>query len=418
VTNFVYFEGVRVKVQKFNFKYISSALVAVSVIFSIACDKPNSPGTVGEKAATVNGKAIGMEEVERSIKGQYQGQEAKMAPLELANVRLSALQTLIQQEVLYQKAEKEQTVPKEEDVIAEFNKIKTSSNQSAEAFDKGLKDAGETEDSAKQAIKRRIAIEKLVEKITSRVEPPKDSEIEAFYVGNKDAFVKKKGVKLAMIVVDPTKNGDDDKTIDETSAVQRANEIFNQIQTGDFAAIAREKSEDQQSKLQGGDIGYISEDELKQNFPPEVAGNLMNPQFQIGRSMGTRMQGKIFILKLQERSDKDEVLTLESPGMRQQTTETLINARKQLLNASFAAVAMNEAKIENYLAKKVVDNPNELSGARPASTETSNSNTANSNAATNSNVNSNVANKKDADKKDDPKKDEAKNTNASSNAKP
>jgi peptidyl-prolyl cis-trans isomerase SurA len=415
MVNFVYFEGVRAKVQKFNFKYISSAVVAVSVIFSIACDKPGGPGTVGEKAATVNGKTIGMEEVERAIKREFQGQESKMAPLELANSRLTALNSLIQQEVLYQKAEKEQTVPKDEDVTAEFNKMKNSSGRSVEEFDKGMKEAGETDDSAKQAIKRRIAVEKLVEKVTSRVEPPKDSEIEAFYVGNKDAFVKKKGVKLAMIVVDPSKSSEDDKTIDETSAVQRANEIFNQIQTGDFAAIAREKSEDQQSKLQGGDIGYVSEEDLKQNFPPEVAGNLMSPQFPIGRSMGTRMQGKIFILKLQERSDKDEVLTLESPGMRQQTTETLINARKQLLSASYAAVAMNEAKVENYLAKRVVENPNELSGARPASTETSNSNSANSNVATNSNVNSNAATKKDADKKVEPKKDEAKNTNTASN---
>ncbi len=421
--NFVYFEGVRAKVQKLNFKFISVAVVAISIVFMTACPGPKGPNAAGEKAATVNGKAISMEEVERAVKGQFQGQEAKMSPLELTNSRLSALQNLVTQEVMYQKAEKEQTVPKDEDVLAEFNKIKTSSGRSAEEFDKGMKEAGETEESAKEAIKRKIAVEKLVEKITSKVEPPKDSEIQAFYEGNKEAFVKKKGVKLAMIVVDPTKSSEEDTTIDETSAVQRANEIVNQISnTGvDFAAVAREKSEDQQSKIQGGDVGYVSEDELKQNFPPEVAANLMNPQFQIGRSMGTRMQGKIFILKLQERSDKDEILTLESPGMRQQTTETLINARKQILSASFAAVAMNEAKIENYLAKRVVDNPNELSGARPASTEPSNSNSANTNSANtnsaspaNSNTNVNAA-KKEANTKVEPKKEEAKNTNVASN---
>jgi len=38
---------------------------------------------------------------------------------------------------------------------------------------------------------------------------------------------------------------------------------------------------------------------------------------------------------------------------------------------------MNEARVENYLAKKVVDNPNELSGARPAPP----ANAANSNQA-------------------------------------
>jgi peptidyl-prolyl cis-trans isomerase SurA len=414
--NFVYFEGVRAKVQKLNFKFISIAIVAISFVFSIACG-PNAGGkTAGDKAAAVNGKAINMEEVDRTIKGQYQGQEAKMAPLELANVRLSALQNLIQQEVMYQKAEKEQTVPKDEDVAAEFNKIKTSSGRSAEEFDKGMKEAGETEVSAKETLKRKIAIEKLVEKITSKVEPLKDSEIQAFYEGNKEAFVKKKGVKLAMIVVDPTKTSEDDTTLDEPSAVQKANEIVNQLrQNGDFAAIAREKSEDPQSKLQGGDVGYVSEEELKQNFSPEVAATLMNPQFAVGQTTGTRVQGKIFILKLQERSDKDEVLTLESPGMRQQTTESLINARKQLLSAAFVAIAMNEAKVENFLAKRVVDNPNELSGARPASTEVPNSNSANTNSTpANANTNVNAA-KKDANTKVEPKKEEAKNTNAAPN---
>jgi len=96
----------------------------------------------------------------------------------------------------------------------------------------------------------------------------------------------------------------------------------------------------------------------------------MNPQTQIGQIFTAPMQGKYYILKLQERSDRDEALTLESPGVRQQVTDSLINARKQLLAASYQAIAMNEAKVENYLARKVVENPNELSGARPASANT------------------------------------------------
>jgi peptidyl-prolyl cis-trans isomerase SurA len=412
---FVYFEGVRAKVQKLNFKFISIAVVAISTVLFTACPGPKGPNTgSGDRAATVNGKVIGMEEVERAIKGQYQGQEAKMAPLELANVRLSALQTLIQQEVMYQKAEKEQTVPTDAEVATEFNKLKTNSGSSVEEFDKGMKEAGETEESAKQKIKVRLAVEKLIEKIGSKVEPLKDSEIQAFYEGNKESFVKKKGVKLAMIVIDPTKTSDQDTTVDEPSAVQQGNEIMRKLQSGgDFAAIARESSEDPQSKLQGGDIGYVSEEELKQGFSPQLASIFMSEKLQVGQIFPTPLQGKFFIFKLQERSDKDEVLTLESPGMRQQTTETLINARKQLLNASYAAIAMNEAKVENFLAKRVVENPNELSGARPAPTEAANTNSTNTNAiASNANTNVNAA-KKDA--KAEPKKDEAKNTNVAPN---
>jgi len=221
----------------------------------------------------------------------------------------------------------------------------------------------------------------LEEKIAGKVEPPKDSEIDAFYDGNKEAFVKKKGVKLAAIVIDPADNGEGDLTKTEADAVRVGNEIIAQLrQGGDFAQIAREKSEDQ-SRVQGGDLGYVAEEELKQSFPPQVAATLMNPEFKTGQILPTPMQGKFYILKLQERSDKDENLTLESPGIREQVTKSLTDARKQLLVQAYAAVAMNEAKIVNSLAEKVVANPNELSGARPANVVVPNAN-ANSNANT------------------------------------
>jgi hypothetical protein len=76
----------------------------------------------------------------------------------------------------------------------------------------------------------------------------------------------------------------------------------------------------------------------------------------------------------------------------------LTDARKQLLVQAYAAVAMNEAKIVNNLAEKVVANPNELSGARPANVVVPNAN-ANSNANTTptttpANTNTNATNAK------------------------
>ena len=384
----VNFQGAKSTVHKFNSKIFTVAFLTFAAVVLNGCNGVTAPGgsSAGsaDTAATVNGKVIKMEEVERAIKAQAQGQEAKLSPLELAQARLQVLESLIQQEVMYQKAEKEGAVPKDEDVVVELNKQKTSSGMSAEEFDRRLKEANETEASLKEKIKRKLAIQKLIDNITGKIEPPKDSEIEAFYTGNKEAFVKKKGVKLAAIVVDPANNGEGDTTTNEVEAVQRGNEIINQIrQGGDFAQIAREKSEDQ-SRLQGGDLGYVSEEELRQGFSPQVAATLMDPKFPIGQVTGAQAQGKYFILKLQERSDKDEDLTLESPGIRQQVTDSLINARKQLLAASYQAIAMNEAKIENYLAKNVVDHPNDLSGARPASAQTP---VANTNAATDTNAN-------------------------------
>lgn len=410
------FEGVTATVQNFKFKFLTVTILAAFIALLSGCN-PSTPGNSNtggnpqvdpnKVAATVNGKEIKMEEVERGLKQQAQGQEAKMSPLELATARLSILENLIQQEVMFQKAEKENTVPKDEDVTAEFNKTKQQSGMSQEQWEKAMQESGQTEASAREAIKRSLAIKNLIDKVTSKIEPPKDSEIDAFYNGNKSAFVKKKGVKLAAIVVDPANNGEGDTTTDEQSAVLKGNEIIKQLQAGeDFAKIAREKSEDQ-SKFQGGDLGYISEEEMKQSFPQQVTATLMNPNFKVGQILPTPMQGKFYIFKLQERSDKDEDVTLETPGVRQQVTDQLINSRKQLLSQSYAAIAMNEAKIVNNLAQNVVDNPNELSGARPA--QPANANTANTNSA-----NANAANANTANANAKP----AANTNATSNAKP
>ena len=394
----VKFTGVKATVRNNNYKFLTIAFLAFVTLALTGCPSgtPTTGNTSGvdpnETAATVNGKAIKLEEVERLIKQQGQGQETKLSPLELAQARLQVLENLIQQEVLVQKAEKEGALPSEDDVTAEVNKRKTESRLSQEEFQKQMTKAGFNDQSFRESVKRELAIRKLMEKITGKIEPPKDSEISDFYNGNKAAFVKKKGVKLAAIIIDPNDNGEGDVTKTEADAVRVGNEILNQLKSGaDFATIAREKSEDQ-TRIQGGDLGYIAEEEMKQNFPPQLVAVLMDPKTPIGQMIPTPMQGKFYILKLQERSDKDESLTLESPGVRQQVTDTLINARKQLLTQSYAAIAMNEAKIENFLARKVVENPNELSGARPAGMDTptpaptANANT-NTNAATNANTN-------------------------------
>ncbi|CAN5684110.1 hypothetical protein BH24ACI2_BH24ACI2_15990 [soil metagenome] len=352
-------------------------------------------GTVdpNETAATVNGKAIKLEEVERALKQQAAGQEAALSPMELAAARLEVLQTLIQQEVLFQKAEAEQTVPSEEEVTTALNKLKTDSGKSAEAFQQEMQKAGVTDESLRESIKKQLAIDKLIEKITSKIEPLTDNEIQSFYNSNPEAFKNKRGAQLATIVIDPTDSGNDDKTKNEIEVQQRLKEISERLNRTDFATLAREYSEDPQTRYAGGDWRYFTEDEMKQAFGQGFADYVMN-KMQNGDIVPQPIpfEGKILIVKLQEKKEKDEEQTLETPGVREKITKFLIDARKQLLSQSYAAVAMNEAKIENFLAQKVVNNPNELSGARPANVKTPETNTnANANIDVNA-TNTNTAN--------------------------
>lgn len=351
-----------------NRKILTLTIFALAGLTFTACPgKGVGPDADGgdKQAATVNGTPIMLEEVERAVKANAQGEEATLSQMELAQARLQILQQLIQQEVMFQKAEKEQTVPSDQDVVAELNKLKTQSGVSKEDFEKRLKETGQTEATLKDSLKKDIATRRLVEKITGKIEPPSDSEITGFYDGNKDYFVKKRGVELATIVVDPRDSGQGDVTRNEAEASQRIKEIGQQLQNSDFATVARAFSEDQ-TAIRGGDLGNVSEEEMKSRFSPQFAAQFMSQDTKIGSLAGPfQIAGKYYIFKLKNRFEKDEDLTLESPGVKQQITDTLVNSRKQLLAASYQAIAMNEAKVVNFLAQQVVDNPNELSGARP-----------------------------------------------------
>ncbi len=386
-------KGVTAKVQFLKTRALPLALILSASVFFAACGEtgPTSSGSVNptDTAATVNGKAIKMEEVERAIKQQAQGQETRLSPLELAAARLQVLQSLIEQEVMFQKAEKEGTVPTDDEVTVEFNKRKTATGLSSEQFAAEMAKVGETEASARLSIKRGLAIQKLNEKITNKIEPPKDSEIEQFYASNREAFKRKRGAQLGAIVFDPRDLGEGDLTKNDLEAQTKARETGARLLQGaDFATVARELSEDSDTRFKGGDWQYFTEEQMKQVFPQGLAEGIMSlNNGDIVRNI-IPFEGRYLLLKVQQKVLVDEDRTLDSPGVRQDITENLNNSRKQLLAASYQTAAMNEARIENFLAKKVVENPNELSGARPAGA----ANTSNTNAAVPETSNSNVSN--------------------------
>ena len=66
--------------QNFNFRFLAAALLALGVAILGACGGggpvPNGVDP-NETAATVNGQAIKMEDVDRAMKQQTQGQESR-----------------------------------------------------------------------------------------------------------------------------------------------------------------------------------------------------------------------------------------------------------------------------------------------------------------------------------------------------
>lgn len=352
---------------------ITAALLAIISVFSGAC---STAGTSENKdsmvAATVNGKNIMLAEVERGVSQQSGGKQAQLSQLELAQARLQVLGSLIQREVLFQRADREKLLPTEDQITSIINQQKQQSGMTDDDFQKNLAAQKLTMESLRVEARKDIAIKSLQDKYSSKI-TVNDKEVEDFYNGNRERFVSSRGVALAMIMVDPADNGpqgiaqNDAKS--DAEAKLKIDNIYQQLKGGaDFATVARAKSEDVTSLARGGDIGFATEDDLKQNgFPPELISRFFGSMQAGDTTEPIRFNsGKWYVFKLAEKRLQTENLTLESPGVRQQITTALINQRKEILNAALLDVAMNEAKINNNLAGTMLANPSNL-GLRPAS---------------------------------------------------
>jgi parvulin-like peptidyl-prolyl isomerase len=355
-------------VNRISTPFKLSLFAVLIATFGAAC---SSSTTTPEStvAATVNGKKIMLAEVERIIHQQAQGEQSKFSAHELAQARLRVLEQLIQREVLFQRAEREKLLPSEDEITNVINKQKQDSGMTDEQFDRYLKQQNVTLEALRDDAKKNLAMTKLQEKYAGKISIS-DREVEDFFTANPSMFIAERGVRLAVIIVDPADNsaqGINDDSKGEGAAKGKIDAIAAELKGGaDFATVARAKSEDADSLLKGGDIGYFSESKMQQaGFPKELTDLFMGPMTVGGVTDPKLLNNKWYIFKLQEKRLQTENLTLESQNVRQQIAVELTNQRKQILNASLLEVAMTEAKIVNNLAGEILNNPSNL-GLRPA----------------------------------------------------
>jgi parvulin-like peptidyl-prolyl isomerase len=348
-------------------KIFTVICVLVSGLVLAGCSSGGAENNENMVAATVNGRNIMLQEVERAVNQQAGGNPSRLSQLELAQARLTVLDSLIKREVMFQRAEREKVLPTEAQIDGAIGQQRERTAMTQEDFEKSLKAQNMSMETLREEARKDLAINALQDKYGGKI-TISDREVEEFYNTNRQQFKNERGVALAMIMVDPAENaGIKDDAKNEADAKLKIDNIYQQLQgKADFATIARAKSEDVNSVSAGGDIGFATEDALKENnFPPDLISNFFG-SMQVGDyTQPTFFRGKWYIFKLADKRLQTENLTLESPGVRQQITQALTNQRKQILNAALLEVAINEARIVNNLASNMLNNPGNL-GLRPA----------------------------------------------------
>ena len=346
------------------FRYLKPLTLVLSSSLLLAACKGTSEKSPLEVAAKVGSREIALKQVDSTIKQQLDasGGSASMTPAELVAARLSVLDNLIQEEALFQKAQKESLVPDDTKVNQEVQKRKQDAQVTEEQYQNQIKEAGFTEEEVREKVRRELAINALRERERTRINAPTDGEIEKYYADHKAEFVAQRGADISMIVVSPANNGS------EAGAEQKIKATYEQLRgNSDFATVAAQRSEDQASALRGGRLGFASEAQLRQTFPsrPDIPAKLMSlNEGQYTEPIKDNLAGAWYIFKLNRKQEQPQNLTLND--VRPDIINTITQQRQQVLLNALVLVTLSESTIKNYLAERIVKNPQSIIEMRPS----------------------------------------------------
>lgn len=332
--------------------YLSLSLVCATGVLLASCSKPVSK----DVAATVNDRPITYATLDRTVAAQFPNSPLKTDDDQTIQLRLETLRTLIDQEIMLQKAEKEGLLASDGDVDAKLSELKAPYTQ--EEFQKLLVQRKMNLQEFRAQIRSELSVQKLFNKEIGSHISISDQEVADTYNANKASFnLAENQVRLAQILVTPTPdsgvhNLKNNKAQNDEQAQAKIHMIQMRLRQGaDFAAEAQKYSEDPKTAANGGDYGFVPESALNQ-ANPELRKAIMDmTPGQISPILHTADGYRILKVISKEPAGQRE---LSDPRVQENIRRELFQRKDQLLRSAFYEVARDEAKVRNYYAESVM----------------------------------------------------------------
>ncbi len=339
-------------------KVISLTLASTLVLLA-GCHKGHQQGVV----ATVNGHPIFQTDVDKAYNAQLANNPRQQSPStdQADSLKLNVLHTLIVEAIVEQRAAKQGLTATDAEVDAKLAEMKAPYTE--EQFQAKLKASGLTLDELRRDVRRSLTQDKLFNKeINSRITVT-DADVTNYYNSHKADFdLIEPAYHLAQIEVtdqgsthpgnlqNNKANGDDD-------ARKKIQAIKNRIDSGDdFGELAVNFSERPDTSSNGGDMGFVSESQLKTD--PAIyaaisklkAGESTDIIPQVDPATQKIAGYSIFKLISKDAAGQRE---LSDPRVQQSIRQQLHDSRSQLLKTAYFEMLSDQAKIENFYAEQI-----------------------------------------------------------------
>lgn len=260
-------------------RIVALAMTAFLGMAIIGC---SSTPKEDEVVATVNGKEITVKQYEtnlalykQSIESLYgtsiwdteieEGVKYKDKFKELM------LDQIIDIEIIYEQAKKDNLLPTEEEVNSSFKTFKETIDSNEETK-KSLEKIGATDEFLKEQQEQDLTLNNFKENF-DKTTTISDEEIQKYYDENKESFYKDE-VKASHILISTVdENGKALSEAKKKEAKAKAEEVLKKAKAGEeFSALAKEYSDDTGSATEGGDLGYFGKGVMVSEFEDAAFG--------------------------------------------------------------------------------------------------------------------------------------------------
>ena len=212
------------------------------------------PAILPDVIARVNGKAIDRGEFERAVKSLEAQAGGPVPPDRRDAIYRQLVDQLVALRLLSQESVAKKVAVPDAEIDGRVAQVK-GQFPNEQAFTAALAERQMTPDKLKAEIRQQMQAMKLVDSEIGPTVTVTDADVSNFYTKNPDKFQEPEAAHTAHILIRTPENADEAA---KKKARAEAQTVLAQLKKGgDFAALAKQHSQDSGSAVNGGDLGFV-----------------------------------------------------------------------------------------------------------------------------------------------------------------
>jgi peptidyl-prolyl cis-trans isomerase C len=293
------------------------------------------PAQLPEVLARVNGENVTRQEFEEFVQN-LEGRAGGSVPADQRDqVYRQVLDQIIGYKLLLQEAKTRKVAVPDGDVETRINEIRKQF-PSEEVFTQALAERKMTLDQVRSDIRNDLSIGQLIESEIKEKAAVQPEQVQDFYTKNPDQFKQTERVRASHILIGVPQNAD---AAARTEARTKAEQVLKEAKAGgDFAALAKQHSQDPGSATNGGDLGFFE--------PGQMVGPFNDAAFSLSPGTISELVETQFGYHIIKVAEKQPARTIPLDEVRPQVEEFLQNQNRQEQTDIFVKSLRSKGNVE------------------------------------------------------------------------